>query len=309
MPLISVIIPVYQSENFLAQCLDSIMEQTYSQLEIILINDCSTDRCMEICNTYACQDNRVEVINLKINQGVSFARNKGIKAARGEWIAFIDSDDWIEPDYFEILLHLAITTGADIVACDYIATKQNNTFMPRKKETVLEMTNKQALHQLGGVNHLHVIVVWGKIYRKKILEGIYFPSDRNIGEDVSVTYRWIHRARKYVLTTQPLYYYRIRPDSLSSEPNKLHNMLNLIELLEERAEFFKNVELKDLHDLTWREIFCHYMDNEKQVQWEGERLRRELRKTRQTWKLKILYEVYPFFPQLVKWIYRSYHNK
>ena len=125
MKKISVIIPIYNVEDYLPQCLDSVIHQTHENLEIILVNDGSTDSCTKICDEYAAKDNRIKIINQE-NGGLSVARNTGIRTATGDYIAFIDSDDWIVPNFCEILLITALENNAEMVECGFTKFENGN---------------------------------------------------------------------------------------------------------------------------------------------------------------------------------------
>ena len=123
MPQISVIIPVYKVEQFLGDCIKSILSQTFSNYEIILVDDGSPDNSGKLCDEFAAGDSRIKVVH-KENGGVSSARNKGIEIAEGEWICFVDSDDWVEPDYLEVMFKTAIENNADVSVCGFVGGKK-----------------------------------------------------------------------------------------------------------------------------------------------------------------------------------------
>ena len=143
---ISVIVPVYKVEPYLRKCLDSIVNQTYRNLEIILVDDGSPDNCGRICDEYAERDNRIRVIHQK-NGGVSSARNEGLKIASGDWIGWVDSDDWIEPDMFEYLLENAKKSKADIAVCSRKEWYKDRCIL-RKWEKDILLNTEEALRQL-----------------------------------------------------------------------------------------------------------------------------------------------------------------
>lgn len=143
--MISVIIPVYNVEPYLRKCLDSVVNQTYKELEIFIIDDGSTDGSGAICDEYVKADKRIRVFHTE-NRGLSCARNLGLDEVKGEWIGFVDSDDWIEPDMYEVLLTRAKETGADVVECSFIRLYPEKTIVRQKEELII--SGKNAIHAL-----------------------------------------------------------------------------------------------------------------------------------------------------------------
>jgi len=208
--LISIIVPVYKTEPYLRKCLESIVSQTYKNMEIILVNDGSPDNCGEICDKYASIDSRIKVIHQK-NGGLSAARNAGLRIASGEYIGFVDSDDWIENDMFETLYLGALKYGADIAICGYFYEDCAKYKEVKEEHTVL-LDCKDALHHLildkTFTNH-----VWNKLFKNKLFEGVYFPEGR-IFEDIATTYKLFEKTDKVVYLNSCKYYYRQREDSI-----------------------------------------------------------------------------------------------
>ena len=178
-PLVSIIIPVYNVEKYLDKCLDSVVNQTYTNLEIILVDDGSPDRCPAICDEWKSRDSRIKVIH-QPNGGLSRARNAGLKIATGEFIGFVDSDDWIEPDMYETLLSTMLETGADIVVCNFYCEEVNSdAFIQKPKSPVIERyTAEEALKLLISEKTFIHPVVWNKLFRKHLLTNLLFPEDK-----------------------------------------------------------------------------------------------------------------------------------
>lgn len=177
--LITVIIPVYNAESYLERCMDSIINNTYRNLEIICINDGSKDTSLAILNKYQERDERIKIIN-KQNQGVSAARNDGLKVANGYWIAFVDSDDWVHPQYFEILTAIAAKTNADIIASKYFRVKE----YVGSEEVNLDLVTSsrvdlKTIYKSGNLKYF----VWGKLYKKEVLSNHWFDENITYGED------------------------------------------------------------------------------------------------------------------------------
>lgn len=224
-PLISIIVPVYKVEKYLDKCVKSILSQTYKNLEVILINDGSPDSCPDICDNYADQDTRVKVIH-KNNSGVSDARNEGLNVANGEYIGFVDSDDWIDPKMYEILLMEILHTNADIAICDYALCKDNGLIYgkampPELKNRCLskEELIYEVLQPYGGF----FTVIWNKLYRKSIFDKIRFPSGKHV-EDEFVLHHIVAASEKAVCKADVLYYYLQRNDSFMHQNFSLDYM-------------------------------------------------------------------------------------
>lgn len=214
-PLISVIIPVYKVEEFLPRCLDSVLRQTYKELEIICVNDGSPDRCLSILENYAREDSRIKVID-QANQGVSVARNNGMKAATGELIAFIDSDDWIHSQYFEVLADCMVRSGADAVFCEGEKVYGDGAPDRPLKEPAFEQISMQKAFSLWTVRHC----VWARLYRRECLCGREFSSEINIGDDTIFNLDVLCHIKdpKLYYFPEALYYWFIRKDSITHTP-------------------------------------------------------------------------------------------
>lgn len=218
LPKISVIIPVYRVEQYLEECVDSILVQEYPLLEIILVDDGSPDRCPQICEEYAQKDNRVVAVHKK-NGGLASARNAGLDRATGEYIAFVDSDDWIEPQTYSKMLDFAIEKNLDIVCCE-ISRISNGKEIERyhfyDTGTVLtgrEVTREILLDRIGSQ------VVKG-VYKAQCWKEIRFPEGR-LYEDIPVTFRAFSRAENVGFIAEPYYLYRANEESISLSCNPI----------------------------------------------------------------------------------------
>lgn len=240
--MISVIVPIYKTAPYLKQCVDSILNQTYWNIEVLLINDGSPDRCGEICEDYSRTDKRVRVFQTE-NNGLSAARNLGIREANGEYLSFIDSDDWIEPDMFEVLLKTMQETLSDISICGYNVVLERKVATWRPVKMVYHQPNAMAALLNGLINNN----VWNKLYRRDLINRItkgkgIFPEGSNY-EDIAVMHRIIAEARSVALTSESLYSYRMRPDSIS----KIYTAKNLLDYADaylSRYYYFKNEQLE-----------------------------------------------------------------
>lgn len=231
--LISVIIPVYKVEKYINKCIDSIINQTYKNLEIILIDDGSPDNCAKICDEYAKLDERIKVIHKK-NGGQSEARNIGLDIAQGKYIGFVDSDDYIKNDMFEVLYRNLIEFNADISITNIIEIKKRQEVIEKYND--IEIYDKTNIIPMLLNNHI-TNYLYNKLYKKELWKDIRLPVGR-ILEDMDVMYRILERADRVVCTNRSAYYYLIREDSSISKINiKLTN--DLKEAVNKRYEYLK----------------------------------------------------------------------
>lgn len=242
-PLITVIVPCYRVEHYLPRCVDSILRQTYKNLEVILVDDGSPDRSGEICDTYATKDSRIVVIH-KANGGLSDARNVGIDQAKGEWITFIDSDDFVSDDYVETLFHLAVEYGCECSVCLFSpfkegeepvvdnATKHKECMQPR--EAV-----KQMFYQEKFDNNAH-----SKLFHRSLFEsGVRFPKGM-VFEDLAITYKLLLISNGVAYTDAKLYHYLLRGNSIEGEysPKKVEDGLAVLKSMDENIAMFQGIE-------------------------------------------------------------------
>ena len=243
--LISVIVPIYNVEKYLHKCIDSLIGQTLKDIEIILVDDGSTDKSGVICDEYGLKDNRIKVIHKK-NGGLSDARNTGIDIAKGKYISFIDSDDWVDLQMFETLYNIAIKNDADIVQGDYIESYDENIRIEKSiLENITKYNSEEILHNLYGYNATKTVIVWNKIYKRELFNGIRFPKGK-INEDEFTTYKILHKANIIIDTNIPIYYYRQREGSIMNSNFNIKR-LDALEALKERIEYFIQHELTELY--------------------------------------------------------------
>lgn len=209
-PLISIIIPVWNVDQFIEKCLDSLLGQTYDNLQIILVDDGSPDSSGRICDIYAQKDSRIEVIHQK-NAGVCNARNTALKYVRGEYVGFVDPDDWVAPDMFEYLLRGIEREQADIACCHYYRVTQEEEIYSQCDGIDYVYTQEEAITEL--INRFLIRnVFWNKLFRTEIFNGITFPEGV-IYEGTVMIYQLFLRAQKIVMLGQPKYYYVDNPKS------------------------------------------------------------------------------------------------
>lgn len=316
--LISIIVPVYKVESYINRCVDSILRQTYIKLEIILVDDGSPDRCGEICDKYAEQDNRIKVVHKK-NGGLSDARNVGIDISHGDYISFIDSDDWIHDDYIEKLYQLLKKTDADISVCNFMKTETETFENKITNQKIYEYSNIEAIGQLTDRFYLQMTTSWGKLYKKNLFDDTRFPIGR-IHEDEFTTYKTIFKSKKIVLTTAQLYYYWQREDSIMGNSFNLKSRLDVIDAMEERANFLDKIEQTEFRDKTYFKIFNVYTTVEDRIDLfeeiedkvtfkkNFEEFKAYLRKNNKNILHRIYYEIYNMMPNVVNKTLKIYRS-
>ncbi len=209
--LISVIIPVYRVEPYLAQCMETVLGQTHRNLEVILVDDGSPDGCPARCDAYAARDDRVRVIH-KANGGISDARNAGLDIAKGAYIGFVDSDDWIDYDFYETLYGALRDGDADIAACGIVKTYADRYRRRRFFDFSRVIDGVEATREIL-LNARMSSHAWNKLYRRSLFDGLRFPVGRNY-EDIYIMHRIFAGARRVAVVSDWKYYYRQRPDSV-----------------------------------------------------------------------------------------------
>jgi len=212
--LISVIVPIYNVGDYLRKCIDSIINQTYTNLEIILVDDGSTDNCGSICDEYKLKDNRIKVIH-KPNGGLSSARNAGLDIATGSLIGFVDSDDYIEPTMYEELYNNMIKYGSDIAICNIYNDIYGKKNIRIKNESYKEFfsKDKEKFNNIHSKCRCLMVVAWNKLYKRYIFDNIRYPNGR-IYEDSFILCELLDRANKVSFIFNPLYNYIYRKDSI-----------------------------------------------------------------------------------------------
>lgn len=232
--MISIIVPVYNAENYIEDCINSILSQSYRDWELLLIDNGSKDNSLELCQRMAGGEERICVFSQEVNGGVSAARNLGMAKATGEWITFIDADDWVQPDFLERLFEIQEKNQADMVVCSYRRSypKDREAYRQtavqeiaagkegRQKKDYPSMPEKEygwreylENYLLAGNSHC-----WGVLYRKKLLQGIEFLLNLSIGEDLLFLIDAALKAEKITVTDYPGYYYYINTQGAMEKP-------------------------------------------------------------------------------------------
>lgn len=209
--LVSIIIPVYNKERVLMKCIESVRKQTYTNLQIILVNDGSTDESLAICRNIEKQDNRILVID-QDNGGVGKARNTGLNFATGKYICFVDADDYIQQDYIEVLLSDIISVGSDIATCNYFYEKSGK--LKQKKMRSFVCSPIEAVQEMWHVGKI-TVAPWAKLYKKNLWDDVRFP-EYYAGEDYATTYKVFLKANKISYLGTPKYVYCYDEGSLSN---------------------------------------------------------------------------------------------
>lgn len=257
MPKISVIIPVYKVEEYLNRCVDSVINQTYKDFEIILVDDGSPDNCGKICDEYAARYSFVTVIH-KENGGLSDARNAGLDVMRGEYVAFVDSDDYIHPEYLNILITEAEKHNADISLIGFKRVPDDIDSFEKIVDYETEVLNS---HQAMCIFFLpkkkyQFVFSCAKIYKREVFLNLRFPLG-TIHEDLYTTWKCFLAAKTIVSSSPKLYYYRLRSDSIMNSLQKLESIKIHIDAFKEMLEYFLNRD-KDLVLLAAYRLMKNY---------------------------------------------------
>lgn len=257
--LISVIIPIYKVEKYLDNCVKSVVEQTYKNLDIILVDDGSTDTCPEICDRWAEEDNRIRVIHKK-NGGLSDARNSGINIAKGKYFVFVDSDDYISTDYIDEM-YKKMTADVDIVCTGYARVTDSGDILKKSHVINGTFTRNEAMTELVE-NGVITTTAWGKIYRAELFSDLKFDYGK-YHEDMYIMHKVLHRARKVSVIEKGVYYYRVNNQSItgvkftSKHQDAVYSQL-------ERLEFIKS-NYPELVEKQKAMVVWHACDNNLKI--------------------------------------------
>ncbi len=279
---ISVIVPVYRVEKYLPACIDSILNQTFTDFELILVDDGSPDRCPEICDEAAERDARVRVIH-QANAGLSAARNAGIEVAHGTWLSFVDSDDYIAPQFYEKLYQTAQRTDADCVMCSVQNVDESGKPIDSALMRVADevKTGQEVLRKIGRDDVTPYLTAWNKLYRRKLFNTLRYPAGRQ-NEDVFVFAELFCQVQRAACVAEPLYFYRKRIDSIMNSAVTLRNLdemwayVNCFEHLQQDNEesILKETEKRVFAKLTGvyyrvteEDRYSNKMKQAKKAQW------------------------------------------
>ena len=252
MPEISVIVPVYRVEPYLRRCVDSILSQTFTDFELILVDDGSPDNCGAICDEYALKDSRVRVIH-KQNGGLSDARNAGIDMAKGEFLTFIDSDDLVAPEYLNRLYHSIKSSAAEISICNMLPFKDGSSPQIEEQnsnDSKRIISGRDACLSIYRMDGTVPIMAWGKLYKSSLFNGIRYPVGL-IHEDDATTPKLFYLANKIAQIGDKLYLYRSRADSIMSQPFSAKRF-DCLSAVDSCIMFFKHNQDDELVQLAKR---------------------------------------------------------
>lgn len=254
MELVSMIIPIYNIEDYLDRCLESVVHQTYTNLEIILVDDGSTDRCPQMCDEWAKRDSRIQVIHQE-NGGLSAARNSGLDAASGAYILLLDSDDYIAPVACEHLLRALEDSDADLSICGFLrGSEAHHVFESCKMESPEVIDAETALMRIysGDESALKYGAACFKLYRRHLFDGVRFPVGK-LFEDIYTTHKLIYRSRRIAVLNEQAFYYFQRGSSIMNSKFTLKK-LDYLQALVDRVEFFAARGMTDLQEKAYDEL-------------------------------------------------------
>ena len=313
---ISVIIPVYNAEPFLAACLDSVLGQTHRDLEILLINDGSTDSSGAICDRYAAMDSRIQVLHQE-NGGVSRARNRGLELASGELISFIDSDDTMEPDMYELLVRLMLEHDADISHCGYKRFDKQGQLVREINGTgnlMLHNGEEAIVYMLRGEYFSNGL--WNKLFRSDVVQGLQFHENLKNNEDVLFNVRAFSRAKLAVFQDVGKYNYYDHPGSAC---NSIKARKQNSDAIEVGVQMLELVSTPEAVAAVWRRVYEARVNQYRwliqnpdeampgELQAERKMLHQDWKKvSRRTGRQKINHWLLTGAPRLYRFVYRVY---
>ena len=245
---VSVIVPCFNTEKYIEECVKSIVSQTYKNLEIILVDDGSTDKTSELVDGLKKTDDRIVVVHQK-NAGLSAARNTGLKKANGKYVAFIDSDDCVAKNYIERLLAAATETKSDIVACAYVKFSETSpkTSLIRGVKTMTTLTGFEAFKDYLTTKNIGFSMSCNKLYNIELFKDVKFPEGR-LHEDEYTTYKLYYQANRLTVIPDGLYFYRMRENSITKSDLDEPRLIDILDQIEDVKAFVKKNDIKDVSD-------------------------------------------------------------
>lgn len=296
--LVSVVVPVYKVEPYLERCIHSIIGQTYDNLEIILVDDGSPDRCGAICDRFAQEAPRIKVYH-KTNGGLSDARNYGVERANGKYLAFVDSDDYISPQYIAYLYDLLVKYDADISCCCMdMATEDVSAFGTNPSVPQVGLfTGKEACRELLGGLHGVLVTAWGKLYKSEIVKKYPFPVGRK-HEDEATTCKYYYAANRVAVGNRCLYAYYQNPNSIMhNRPTSINT--DIIWAFGHRAEFFEEQGETLLAKASWDRLFYYCLYDSLENTGRCDQFLRDLAgRKRLSGRTQLELKLYTISPQL-----------
>ena len=323
MPVISVIVPIYNAEKYLEGCIQSVLNQTYRNFELILIDDGSQDNSYKICKNYEKKDNRIILIHQK-NQGQSVARNKGIQLAKGKWISFLDADDVIHPQMLEILLNNIRKTNANISMCgaeegEKISAEFYSKKNPKFKKFEVSEAYLENIYQ--NVKYRYWIV-WAKLINIDIVRKYPFTKGK-VYEDNAVVCQWLYKAKTVVDTNEKLYFYRINYEG-TTKSNFSKKRVDYLWALEQQISFYDKIQFNQMLE----ELCKFYLENateiykkvnyelkdralQKKIYNDTKIIYKKYKKQIKFEKKQLIYTIGVFHPRIIRiyWLFVTIKNK
>lgn len=266
---ISIIVPVYNVEKYLENCIESILNQTFKDFELIFVDDGSTDNSGKICDIYEKKDSRIKVIH-KNNEGLSSARNTGLDIACGKYVGFVDSDDSIHPKMYEVLYNLIEKYKSDISCCNYKYTYDisNQNHEELNLNEVIEMSNIEAIEKLYDKDlGVRLVVAWNKLYNKRLFDNIRYKVGR-LHEDEFMAHRILYNSKKITYVDNELYYYLQRDGSIMSKKTYKRKVDTLLSK-SDRMRFCNKIGLTSMSDNICKIYEYEFFNLYRQLLGEG----------------------------------------
>ena len=262
-PMVSIIVPIYNAEQYLRRCVDSILNQEYTDFELLLVNDGSTDASGDICEEYGDRDSRVIVIQ-KENTGVSDSRNRALDRARGKYLQFLDSDDWITPDATRLFVRAAEEYGCDMVISDFYRVVGERLSPKGDIEEEGVLTREEfAAHMMENPADFYYGVLWNKLYRRDIVEehNLRMDTDINWCEDFMFNLEYIRYAKVFYALHAPIYYYVKRKGSLASQGINISKTVKMkLNVFEYYNNFYKHVLEEEDYEKNRLQVYRFFID-------------------------------------------------
>ena len=321
--LVSVILPVYNAYPYLSETLESVIHQTYKHLEILLIDDGSSDGSGDICDEYANKDERIKVVH-QVNSGVATARNTGLNILTGEVIAFLDSDDLYDPEYVQTMVSALLQENADLVMCKYSKFSSNSTsnhnnencnVFPKIESGIYNRSSALCALIDGTIDHY----LWNKVYRKKLWNSIRFP-DGHLYEDEDTIFRILDHCEMVYVLDQSLYFYRLHSSSithsrsLKKTNDRIITWTHITSFVEDNTPgTFTNKQLKESRQFLVIQMVTYYMQllSEHKEKECGAEVRKKLIENEMIVKdcgllIRLSYFIIRYCPWMIKIIYPIY---
>ena len=262
--MITIVLPVYNVEKYIRRCIDSILNQTFNNYELIIIDDGSTDNSGYICNQYKKLDNRIKIVH-QDNKGLSNARNKGIELSNSKYITFIDSDDYIDNKYLEVLYSIMINNNADIVICNHIKIKENEN----NNATIIDNYNEEIITKEETYRRMNLginigMAVWSKLYKTDIFKNNKFLNNK-LYEDIFIINDIIESTNKIVVTNYNGYYYLLRNNSITNSPMD-YKHLDLINATKKYKDYMIKYYSNISESSIRRYVLANYLIYRKAIQ-------------------------------------------